>query len=125
MKITKTDVRSIDQYLRGFPKEVKIVLSEMRSAIRSAAPYATEKISYRIATFYYHGNLVHFAAFKNPIGLYPTSSGINRFKKQLNPYKTLIGTVQIPIDQPLSLKLIKKIVAFRVKENVKKKTRAK
>jgi uncharacterized protein YdhG (YjbR/CyaY superfamily) len=97
-------------------------LSVLRSTIRFAAPQAVEKISYRIPTFFYNGNLVHFAAFKSHIGFYPTSSGIREFKEQLKRFKTSRGTVQFPLDKPLPLKLIKKIVEFRVKENTRKKT---
>lgn len=121
MKPTKADINSIDQYLHGFPEEIQNKLSELRSTIKFAAPQAIEKISYRIPTFYYNGNLVHFAAFKNHIGFYPTSSGIREFKEQLNRYKASRGTIQFPLDKPLPLKLIKKIVEFRVKETSIKK----
>ncbi|MHB8481470.1 MAG: iron chaperone [Nitrospiria bacterium] len=121
MKTRNAGINSIDQYLHGFPEAIQIKLSELRSTIRLAAPQAIEKISYRIPTFYYNGNLVHFAAFKNHIGFYPASSGIREFKEQLTRYKTSRGTVQFPLDKPLPIKLIKKIVEFRVKENSIKK----
>lgn len=72
-------------------------------------------------TFYFNGNLVHFAAFERHIGFYPAPSGITTFQQELKIYKTSKGAVQFPIDQPLPLKLIKKIVEFRVKENSQKK----
>ena len=92
----------------------------MRATIHKVAPEATEKISYGIPTFYLNGNLVHFAAFANHIGFYPTSSGIAAFKKQLGPYKWSKGVVQFPKDKPLPLTLVTKIVKFRVKKNLNK-----
>ena len=115
-----TDITTIDQYIQGFPKEVQAILSAVRSTIRKAAPDATEKISYRIPTFYLHGNLVHFAAFKNHIGFYPTGKGVSAFEEELSGYKHAKGSIQFPIDQPMPLKLIQKIVVFRVAQNLKK-----
>jgi uncharacterized protein YdhG (YjbR/CyaY superfamily) len=92
----------------------------MRATIHKVAPETTEKISYGIPTFYLNGNLIHFAAFANHIGLYPTSSGIAAFKEQLGPCKWSKGVVQFPKDKPLPLTLVTKIVKFRVKENLNK-----
>lgn len=78
MKSSTTDLTTIDQYIQGFPEDVRIILTQMRATIREATPDATEKISYRMPTFYYNGNLVHFAAFKHHIGFYPDSSGMQR-----------------------------------------------
>jgi uncharacterized protein YdhG (YjbR/CyaY superfamily) len=111
---------SIDEYIRSFPKEIQKLLNEVRAAIKSAAPEASEKISYQIPTFYLNGNLVHFAAFKNHIGFYPTSSGISAFKDELKEYKSAKGSVQFPLDKPMPIDLIKKIVKFRVLENTQK-----
>lgn len=96
------------------------MLEKLRQTIRTAAPDATEKISYRIPTFYLNGNLVHFAAFKHHIGFYPTSSGVSAFQDELSKYKTSKGAIQFPLDKPLPLELVKKIVGFRVTENLKK-----
>jgi len=93
----------------------------MRRTIRKAAPEATEAISYQIPTFKLNGNLVHFAAFKNHVGFFPTSSGIAAFKKELSPYKGSKGSVQFPKDKPIPYDLVKRITEFRVKENLKKK----
>jgi uncharacterized protein YdhG (YjbR/CyaY superfamily) len=93
----------------------------MRQTIREAAPGATEAISYRMPTFKLNGNLVHFAAFKNHIGFYPTPSAIERFKEELSPYKWAKGSVQFPLDKPVPYALVKKIVTFRVKENLKRR----
>ena len=91
------------------------------NTIREAAPEAREAISYRMPTFKLNGNLVHFAAFKNHIGFYPTPSGIEQFKKELSLYKWAKGSVQFPLDKPIPFDLVKKIVIFRVKENLQKK----
>jgi uncharacterized protein YdhG (YjbR/CyaY superfamily) len=111
---------NIDEYIAGFPKDVQKILKEMRAAIRKAAPEAEEKISYAIPTFALKGNLVHFAAFKNHIGFYPAPRGIEAFKKELSKYEGGKGTIQFPIDQPLPLALIRKIVKFRVKDNLER-----
>jgi len=115
----KTNVETIDQYISLFPTDVGEILEKMRRAIQESAPDATEAISYRIPTFKLNGNLVHFAAFKNHIGFYPTSSGITAFKKELSKYKVSTGAVQFPIDKPIPYSLVRKIVKFRVKENSK------
>jgi uncharacterized protein YdhG (YjbR/CyaY superfamily) len=123
MKAKNATAESIDDYINGFTGETRAFLEQMRSTIRKAAPMATEKISYRIPTFYYNGNLVHFAAFKNHIGFFPTSSGVAAFQKELKGYKTSKGTVQFPFGEPLPLRLIARMVKFRVKENAAKKMR--
>ena len=116
---------TIDEYIKMFPEGVQRTLNELRQTIRDAAPEATETINYQMPTFTLHGNLVHFAAFKNHIGFYPTPSGIEAFKQELSPYKGAKGSVQFPMDQPLPLALIRRIVAFRVKENSERKSRKK
>jgi len=109
----------IDTYISTFTKQTQEKLNEIRNIIRSEAPDAQEKISYQIPTFFLNGNLVHFAAYPNHIGFYPTSSGIEAFKKDLSKYKYAKWSVQFPIDDPLPIELIRKIVEFRVKENTK------
>jgi|GEM_PF-3025812 len=86
-------------------------------AIKAAAPDATERISYQMPTFYLEGNLVHFAALKNHIGFYPTPSGVQAFIKETAKYASTKGAIQFPLDKRLPLKLVSKIVKFRVKEN--------
>jgi len=120
MKAPTTNITSIDEYIQSFPEEVQVILSELRSTIRQAAPQAIEKISYRMPTFYYNGNLVHFAAHKNHVGFYPTPSGITAFREELKKYKSAKGSVQLPIVEPLPLNLIARIVTFRVTENAQK-----
>ncbi len=110
---------SIDEYIATFPEEIQKILDELRATIKASAPDAEEKISYRMPTFYLKGNLVHFAAFKNHIGFYPTPGGIQAFKDELSIYEGAKGSIKFPIDKPLPLKLISKIVEFRVIENLK------
>jgi len=112
--------QTTDEYIALFPADVQEKLQELRETIRSCAPEATEKISYQMPTFYLHGNLIHFAAFKNHIGLYPTPNGINAFNNELSIYESGKGSVQFPLNQPFPLELVKKIVKFRVEENIKK-----
>ncbi len=114
---------TIDDYIHSCPEEIQTSLQELRRLIRDTAPEATEKISYLMPTFYLNGNLVHFAAHANHIGFYPTPSGISHFKKELSGYVTSKGAVQFPLQHPLPLNLIKKIVKFRVQENKGKKRR--
>jgi uncharacterized protein YdhG (YjbR/CyaY superfamily) len=115
---TKNKIQTIDEYIRAFPKDIQKILEKIRQAIKEAAPGAEETISYQIPTFKFHGNLVHFAAFKNHIGLYPTPGSLEKFKKEFSVYKTSKGSVQFPIDKPIPLRLIQKIVRYRVKENL-------
>jgi len=112
--------QSIDEYIMTFPNEVQSALKELREAIKTAAPDAVEKISYQMPAFWQKGNLVYFAAYKKHIGFYPTAGGIEAFKKELSVYKGAKGSVQFPMDRPLPLELIRKIVKFRVVENNKK-----
>lgn len=116
----RSTATSIDEYIAEFPPETQQLLQEIRALIRSVAPEAKETISYAIPTFDLKGHLVHFAAYKNHIGFYPTSSGIATFQEELAPYKTSRGAVQFPLDQPLPLDLIRRIVEFRVSESTSK-----
>ena len=111
---------SIDQYIRDFPGPIQDLLQQIRKTILSAAPEATEAISYAIPTFKLNGNLVHFAAFKNHIGFYPAPTGLKEFEKELAPYAQGKGSVQFPLDQPIPFALIEKIVKHRVQQNLSK-----
>ena len=110
--------KNIDDYIAGYPKDVQAILKKIRTTIRKAAPKAEEAMSYQMPTFKLKGNLVHFAAFKNHIGFYPAPTGIEQFKKELAIYQKGKGTLQFPLDKPMPLGLITKIVKFRVKENL-------
>ncbi len=120
MDSKKSGINSIDEYIATFPKDIQNILEELRAAIKAAAPDAQEKISYQMPTFFLNGNLVHFAAFKKHIGFYPTPSGIEAFQKELSVYEGAKGSVQFPLDKPMPLKLITRIVKFRAAENLKK-----
>jgi uncharacterized protein YdhG (YjbR/CyaY superfamily) len=108
---------SIDDYIKKFPEDTQHLLNQIRATIQKTAPQAAEKIAYGIPTYHYNGNLVHFAAFKNHIGFFPTPSAIEAFQKQLKPYKTSKGAIQLPMTDPLPRKLIELIVIFRLKQN--------
>lgn len=111
------NINTIDEYIAGFPKDIQKKLNDMRATIRKAAPEAEEAIKYAMPTFVLYGNLVHFAAFKNHIGFYPTPNGIESFKKELSKYKGAKGSVQFPLDEPLPLPLIERIVKYRIQKN--------
>jgi uncharacterized protein YdhG (YjbR/CyaY superfamily) len=113
---TESTPKNIDEYVAGFPMDVQRVLQEIRAIIRTAAPDAEEAIKYRMPTFVLNGNLVHFAAFKNHIGFYPTPSGIEKFKGELTAYHNAKGSVQFPLEKPVPFALIREIVKFRAKE---------
>lgn len=117
MKTGKGAPASVDAYIAEFPPDVRQVLEKIRSTIRKAAPGAEEKIGYMMPAFAQNGPLVYFAAFKNHIGFFPTSTGVEAFKKELAAYETSKGTVRFPLGRPVPYGLIARIVKFRVKEN--------
>lgn len=125
MESTGSGFTSIDEYIDGFPEDVQKVLQELRTVIKESAPGATEKISYQMPTFFLKGNLVHFAAYKSHIGFYPSPSGITAFQEEISKYKNAKGSVQFPLDKPLPVDLIKRIVKFRVEETLKKTAKKK
>ncbi|HML23884.1 MAG TPA: DUF1801 domain-containing protein [Aggregatilinea sp.] len=121
MDTDKPAPQTIDEYIAQFPDAIQERLHSIRQAVHDEAPAAQETIKYQMPTFTLNGNLIHFAAFKHHIGLYPTPTGIDAFEDDLAPYKKSKGAVQFPLDQPLPLPLIRKIVAFRVQEQAQKK----
>ena len=120
MEAKKSGFSSIDEYIAAFPEETQKILEELRAVIKAVVPEAKEKISYQMPTFFLEGNLVHFAAFKNHIGFYPAPRGIEAFKDELVVYKGAKGSVQFPLDQPMPLDLISRIVQYRAAENLQK-----
>ena len=118
MKTLNAQIDSIDTYIAQFPDDVQARLQKLRTTILKLAPGATEAMSYQIPTFKLNGNLVHFAAFKKHIGFYPGAAGIAAFQDELAGYKSAKGSVQFPLDQALPLDLVKKIVKFRVAQNL-------
>jgi uncharacterized protein YdhG (YjbR/CyaY superfamily) len=120
MKKSQSKPKDIDDYIAGFPEDVQKILEEIRTTIRKAAPGAEETIKYQMPTFTLHGNLVHFAAYKQHIGLYPVPRGIEEFKKALSAYEGAKSTARFPLDKPIPFGLISKIVKFRVKKNLER-----
>ena len=120
METGKMTPSNIDEYIANFPEDIQAILQKIRKIVHESAPDAQEKISYQMPTFALNGNLVHFAAFKNHIGFYPTPSGTEKFKKEIARYKAAKGSIQFPLGEPIPYDLISKIVKFRVKENLAK-----
>lgn len=120
MKTGQTAPTTIDEYIASFPPEVQEKLETIRATIRKAAPKAEEAISYMMPTFKLHGNLVHFAAFKNHVSLFPGASGVAAFEEELAGYETSKGTIQFPLGTRIPYGLITKIVKFRVAQNLDK-----
>lgn len=117
----KTTFKDIDEYIAIQTPEVQTLLEQLRQTIKKAAPEAEEVISYGMPAFKYHGMLVYFSAYKNHIGFYATPTGHSEFKEELSVYKQGKGSVQFPLNKPLPLDLISRIVQFRAKQNLNKK----
>ncbi len=129
MKTSPTEPRDIDQYIAGFPDDVRERLEEIRRVVRTAAPEAKEAIKYGMPTFTLNGNLVHFAVFNNYIGFYPAPRGVEELQEELAAYRGAKSSLRLPFDQPLPLDLIRKIVKLRVERDgrrsvVKRRDRA-
>ncbi|MDD1775791.1 MAG: DUF1801 domain-containing protein [Candidatus Methanomethylicus sp.] len=120
MKTQKLRPSTIDEYIAGFPSNIQVLLNELKETIQKAAPDAVETISYQMPAFRLNGILVYFAAFKDHIGFFPTSSGVSRFKDELSCYKLSKGTIRFPLSDPLPKDLVTRIVQFRVQENLEK-----
>jgi uncharacterized protein YdhG (YjbR/CyaY superfamily) len=126
MKTRQKGPATIDEYISGFPKDVQEILQKIRMTIRKAAPTAEETISYLMPTFTLEGRyLIYFAAYKKHISLYPVPTGDAEFNEELSVHQTGKGTLQFPLDKPVPLKLITKIVKLRVKENSERAAKAK
>lgn len=111
---------TIDEYIADCPMNIRATLEELRQTIHQIAPEAHEKISYGLATFTFHGNLVHFGGYETHIGLYPGAAPVAEFKKELEPYETSKGTIRFPIDKPLPFDLIRKIVKSAMQRNLER-----
>ena len=121
MKSNNTGFGSMDEYIATFPEETQKILEEIRALIKSMVPDAREKISYQIAAFELNGkNLIHFAGWKKHISIYPIPSGTDAFNKEVSKYADGKGTVKFPLDKPMPMKLIGRIVKFRMADNLKK-----
>ena len=113
-------MKTIEEYIETFEPNTKKTLIEIRNFIKSKVPEATEKISYGTPTFYLHGNLIHYAAFKDHYGLFPSPTGTATFEKELSPCRTGKGTLSFPIDKPIPWEIIERVLQFRIKENFNK-----
>ena len=109
---------TIDEYIEQFPKEIQEIMKEVRIIIKETIPEAKEKISWQMPTFTLHGNLIHFAANKNHLGVYPGPNAIGAFSEELAEYKTSKGAVQFPYAKPIPYELIVKLLKFSAAENI-------
>ncbi len=121
--LQKSEIASVDEYIALFPKDVRKKLTQLRKLLSQCAPEAEERISYQMPAFFLNGVLVWFAAHTNHIGFYPKASAISRFKREISTFKSAKGSVQFPMDEPLPVELIRKMVRFRVVENASKAKR--
>ena len=110
----------MDDYIARHPKNIQEILEKIRATIKKAAPQAKETIKYQMPTFTQNGNLVHFAAYKSHIGLYPAPREVEAFKKELSDYEGSKSSIRFPIDKPIPLTLISRIVKLRVKKNLER-----
>jgi uncharacterized protein YdhG (YjbR/CyaY superfamily) len=120
MKNDRLQPKNIDEYIASFSPDVQSILEKIRQTIREAAPGADEKISYRMPTFALKGNLIHFAAFKSHIGLYPPVKGDEKLQADTSRYQGEKGNLRFPLDEPIPFALIRRIVKFRVKEQLER-----
>lgn len=113
-----TGEQAVDDYIAAAPRAIQPMLRQVRQAIKSAAPNAEEKISYRMAFYAYHGRLIYFAAHKNHVGIYPViGPEKERYAKELKPYLVEKATLQFPLGKPVPVALIKKVVKERARQN--------
>lgn len=110
--------KDVDEYISGFPKDIQKLLKQIRATVKEKAPEAVESISYGMPAYKLNGKpLVYFAAFNNHIGFYATPAGHKEFAADLSEYKQGKGSVQFPLNKPMPLELIGRIVEFKVKDN--------
>jgi uncharacterized protein YdhG (YjbR/CyaY superfamily) len=124
MEKNKKSPTTVDEYIAQAPREAQPILQKIRAIIKEAAPQAQEKISYKMPGYFDHGQLVWFGVHTQHIGFYPTGEGVEAFKEELSAFKTSKGAVQFPLDQPIPYELIRRIVAFKLAENLKNRTYA-
>ncbi|MFZ0442669.1 MAG: DUF1801 domain-containing protein [Methanobacterium sp.] len=122
MEKNKKKIKTFRDYKMGYTPKIQLRLERIRLAVKSVVPEAKERISYNMPSFWFHGNLIYYGAFKNHIGFYPASKTVfEKFKDELIIYKQSgKGTVQFPYDKPVPIDLIKKIAKLRANENIKK-----
>lgn len=113
----ETTPATVDEYIALFPEEVAQIMNRIRAMVRELVPEATEKISYQMPGYFFHGPLVYFAGYKKHIGFYPTPSGIAAFEDRIQGYKWAKGSVQFPLNQPIPYELIRDMILFKYEEN--------
>jgi uncharacterized protein YdhG (YjbR/CyaY superfamily) len=118
MEKSAPSYQTIDEYIRLYPQEIQDLMETLRKVIKEEAPDTIERIAYGMPTFSQEGNVCHFAAFKNHIGFFPGANGVAEFISELGTYKTSKGTIQFPYSRPMPLDLVRRIVRFRVAENI-------
>jgi len=121
MDTAKQSFKNVDEYIATFPEDVQVVLQQLRQTIRDAVPDAVEAISYQMPTFKLNGNLIHFAAFKQHIGVYPSGSELGALKDEVARYRTSKGTLQFPLSEPIPYELIGRVARARAAELAAKK----
>ena len=120
MILIKSKINTIDEYISGFPTETQKILEQIRATVKKAAPDSVEAIKYSMPTFILKGNLIHFAAYKNHIGLYPAPTGDETLTKELSVYKAEKSTLRFPINKPIPYDLIYRIVKLRISQQLEK-----
>lgn len=110
-------MNTIDEYIQQYPLELQEKMLKIRQIIHEEVPNIEERMSWQMPTFYYYGNLIHFAVAKHHIGIYPGESGVRVFENELNGYKHSKGTIQIPHTSEMPYDLIRRIVKYRQIEN--------
>jgi uncharacterized protein YdhG (YjbR/CyaY superfamily) len=110
--------KTVDDYISRYPGSTQSLLKEIRKIILEAAPEAEEGISYNMPAYRYHGVLCYFAGYETHVGFYPTNSPIRFFEEDITKFKTSKGTVQFPLDKPIPKSLVKKMLKFKMKENL-------
>ena len=118
--MAKTNFQSIDEYIAACPAETHERLQEIRATIKKLAPEAKERISYQIAAFELNGkNIIHFAGWKKHISLYPIPAGDEAFEEAVSKYADGKGTLKLPLDEPLPMKLVNKVIKLHLAENLR------
>ena len=118
--MAKTNFQSIDEYIAACPPESQNYLQQIRKLIHSLVPDAKEKISYQMAAFERNGrNLIHFAGWKQHVSLYPVPAGSEAFERQIAKYAGGKGTLKFPLDEPLPIKLIERVIKLHLDVNKK------
>jgi uncharacterized protein YdhG (YjbR/CyaY superfamily) len=111
---------SINEYVSTLPENAQKAMREIIAAIKNNVPDAEEHISYNMPAFKVNGEyFIHFSAWKNHIGMYPIPAGNEAFQKQIEQYRSAKSSLNFPLDKPMPIQLIKKVIKFRIAENLK------